>query len=223
MKRLSLILIALFFLMNVWCIQALNGSEIGFGQIIKLPQPKFDGGISIEKALKERRSIRTYKPVPLSVETVSQLLWAAQGISEPSKGLRTAPSAEASYLVEVYLITGDIIGIAPGMYKYQPRGHEIKQISQGDIKERLYNVVGQAPIKNAAALLVFTGYPKRSVNPGWMYLEVGHAAQNVLLQSVSLDLGAVVMAGFRPEEVKKVLGLPDDELPIYILPVGKRM
>lgn len=223
MKRLSLSLVLLFFFINVWCVAGLNGSEIGFSPIIKLPQPKFDGNLSVEKALKERRSIRTYKPDPLLAETVSQLLWAAQGITEPSKGLRTAPSAEASYLLEVYLIASNVIGVVPGLYKYQPQGHEIKQISEGDIKERLYNVVGQAPIKGAPALLVLTGYPKRSVNPAWMYLEAGHAAQNVLLQAVSLNLGTVVMTGFRPEEVKKVLGLPDDELPIYILPVGKRM
>jgi len=204
-----------------WVMVLLNSADIAHAQTITLPQPQCDGNVSVEKALKERRSIRTYKPDSLSIGTISQLLWAAQGITEPSRGLRTAPSARASYFIEVYVIAGSITGIAPGMYKYYPREHAIKLVSAGDIKDRLYTAVGQNPIRSAPAALLFTGHSTRSTNPAWMYLEVGHAAQNVFLQSVALHLGTVVMAGFTPENVKKVLNLPGDELPVYIMPVGK--
>ena len=66
------------------------------GQVIKLPQPKTDGPLSVEKALSERRTVRSYKEEPLTLAEVSQILWAAQGITEPRRGLRTAPSARAS-------------------------------------------------------------------------------------------------------------------------------
>jgi len=223
MKKISIGLIVLISVMTVGSIVGLISSGIVYAQTIKLPQPTFDSSTSVEKALKERRSIRAYKSESLSIETISQLLWAAQGITEPSRGLRTAPSARASYFIEIYLVAGNVTGIAPGMYKYQPRTHEITLVSPGNIKDILYTAVGQNPIKSAPAALLFTGHSTRSTNPAWMYLEVGHAAQNVFLQAVSLNLGTVVMAGFRPEEVKKVLKIPGDEMPVYVMPVGKKM
>ncbi len=189
---------------------------------IKLPTPKYDGSVSVEKALLERRSIRTYKDEPLTLSDVSQILWAAQGITDPKTGYRTAPSAQALYLLEVYLISGNVTGLPMGIYKYQPQGHELVKIAEGDFKTKLVQGVGQAPIKNAPAVLVFSGMSERSTNPNWMYLEAGHAAQNVYLQAVSLKLGTVVMAGFKDEDVRKALNLSPKEQPIYIMPVGKK-
>jgi len=189
---------------------------------IKLPAPKYDGAVSVEKALLERRSIRKYRDEPLTLTEVSQILWSAQGITEPKSGKRTAPSAMALYLLEVYLISGNVTGLHMGIYKYQPQGHELVKIAEGDFKSKLFQGVGQAPIKNAPAVLVFSGMSERSTNPNWMYLEAGHAAQNVYLQAVSLKLGTVVMAGFKDEEVRKALNMSPKEQPIYIMPIGKK-
>ena len=190
--------------------------------VIRLPQPVYDGKISVEKALKERRSVRTYKAEPLTIGDLSQILWAAQGVTEAKRGLRTAPSAKAVYLLEVYVISGNVTGLTPGLYKYRPVKHELLKVAEGDVKGRLYSAAGQAPINSAPAALVIAGHSRKSSNPGWIYLEAGHAAQNVYLEAVSLDLGTVTMAGFKPEEVRKALGLSDEEQPIYIMPIGKK-
>lgn len=189
---------------------------------IKLPEPKYYSDVSVETALKERRSIRTYKDEPLTLADVSQILWSAQGITEPKTGHRTAPSAMALYLLQVYLISGNVTDLPMGMYKYQSEGHELVKVVEGDIKAKLHKAAGQAPIKNAPAVLVITGSTERSKDPNWMYLEAGHSAQNVYLQGVSLKIGTVVMAGFKPEEVRKALNLPKSEQPIYIMPFGRK-
>jgi len=181
-----------------------------------------DGSISIEKALSERRTVRSYSDKPLSLADISQILWAAQGITEPKRGLRTAPSAQASYLMKVYILTGKVADLTMGMYQYQPKGHKLIKIADGDIKTNLYDVVPQKPINNAPAAIVITGLSNKAKNPYWIYLEAGHIAQNICLEAVSRNVGTVTMAGFKPEEVKKALKLPDNEQPAYIMPIGKR-
>jgi len=159
----------------------------------------------------------------LSLAEISQILWAAQGITEPTKGLRTAPSAGAQYFLEIYVLPGNVTGLSTGMFKYHPQGHELVRIAEGDKKADLFKAVGQAPIKNAPVALVITGLSEKAQQrPTRMYLEGGHAAQNIYLQAVSLKLGTVVMGGFKEEEVRKALNLPEKEQPIYIMPVGKK-
>ena len=190
--------------------------------IVDLPPPVLDGSISVEKALSERRSVRAYSDKSLSLGDISQILWAAQGITEPKRGLRTAPSAQASYLLKIYILTGKVGDLSMGLYQYQPQGHKLVKIADGDIKTNLYNAAPQNPIKNAPAAIVITGLSSKVKNPFWIYLEAGHVAQNICLQAVSLNIGTVTMAGFKPEEVKKALKLPDNEQPVYIMPIGKK-
>jgi SagB-type dehydrogenase family enzyme len=196
--------------------------EKSSGEAFKLPPPRYESEVSIEKALLERRSIRSYKEEPLTLPELSQILWAAQGITEPKRGLRTAPSPRAVYLLEVYVLPGNVTNLPVGMYKYQPQGHELVKIADGDKKAELFKAVGQAPIKNAPLALVITGLSEKTQNPAWVYLEAGHVAENVYLQSVSLKLGTVAMAGFKEDEVRKVLNLPKKERVIYIMPIGKK-
>jgi len=190
--------------------------------LMKLPAPMLDGQVSVEKALSERRSIRTYKDEPLSLAEVSQILWAAQGVSDSASGKRTAPSARAMYFLDVYLISGNVKDLPPGMYRYHPGGHQLERTMEGDAKAKLFEAAGQASIKSAPAALVITGQSDRSTDPNWMYLEAGHAAQNVYLQGVALGIGTVVMAGFKPDEVKKAMSLPENHTVIYIMPLGKK-
>jgi SagB-type dehydrogenase family enzyme len=202
--------------------QSLLAQDKSRGEAVKLPPPRYDSEVSIEKALLERRSIRSYKEEPLSLTELSQILWAAQGITEPKKGLRTAPSARALFLIEVYVLPGNVTNLPTGVYKYQPQGHDLIKIADGDKKAELFKAVGQPSIKNAPAVLVFSGLSDKTQRPAWMYLEAGHAAQNVYLQAVSLKLGAVVMGGFKDEDVRKVLNLSEKEQPLHIMPIGKK-
>jgi SagB-type dehydrogenase family enzyme len=192
------------------------------GEAFKLPPPRYESEVSVEKALRERRSIRSYKEEPLTPNELSQILWAAQGITEPNKGLRTAPSARALFLIEVYVLPGNVKNLTIGAYKYQPQDHELFKIAEGDKKTELFKAVGQAAIKNAPAVLVFSGLSEKTQRPAWMYLEAGHAAQNVYLQAVSLKMGGVVMGGFKDEDVRKVLNLSEKQQPLYIMPIGKK-
>ncbi len=192
------------------------------GAQIKLPEPKYDGAVSVEKALKERRTVRAYKDAPLSMGDVSQILWSAQGITEPGRGLRTAPSARAQYFLTVYLFAGDVTGLKPGMYRYIPAGHMLELVAEGDMKGKLYKAAGQSGIQKAPAALVIAGAKDRAKNESWMYLEAGHAAQNIYLQGVSLGIGTVVMAGFDPDATGKAVNLPANEKVLYIMPIGKK-
>jgi len=196
--------------------------------IITLPEPKYKSEISIEKALLERRSIRDYKDKALTLAEVSQLLWAAQGITDP-RGFRTAPSAGALYPLELYVVVGNVIDLPKGIYKYDPHKHELVKTVEGDKRTELCNAALRQPwVKKAAASLVFcaiykritTKYGERGIR--YVHMEVGHAAQNVHLQAVSLNLGTVVIGAFNDDGVKKVINMPKDETPLYIMPVGKR-
>ncbi len=193
------------------------------GASIKLPPPALDGTFSVEKALAERRSTRSFKAEPLSMAEVSQILWSAQGITDPAKGLRTTPSPKSAYLLQVYLVAANVTGLPAGLYQYQPKGHTLSKMAEGDKRGDLLKVVAQPALNNAPAALIISGMPERSTpNPAWIYLEAGHAAENVYLQATALKLGTVSMAGFKPEDAKRALSLPEKEQPIYIMPFGKK-
>jgi SagB-type dehydrogenase family enzyme len=206
------------------CLQGASvlAQEKSKGDTVKLPSPVYDSTVSIEKALADRRSIRSYREEPLTLNELSQILWAAQGITEPTKGLRTAPSPRAAYLLQVYVLPGNVTNLSMGIYQYRPQGHELIKMADGDKKAELFKAAGQAPIKNAPVALVITGLSEKTQNPAWIYLEAGHAAENVYLQAVSLKLGTVAMAGFKEDEVRKALNLPEKERVLYIMPVGKK-
>jgi SagB-type dehydrogenase family enzyme len=194
---------------------------------IVLPAPKLDGGISVEMALRKRRSIRDYADEPLTLSDVSQLLWAAQGISGPS-GERTAASAGALYPLEVYLVVGNVNGIPAGVYRYQPRRHALAGMVAGDRRAKLAAAaLSQNFIEEAAVDVVIAAVYERTTGTygrrGEIYVheEVGHAGQNIHLQAVSLGLGTVVVGAFDDDKVKKILNMPPNERPFYIMPVGR--
>jgi SagB-type dehydrogenase family enzyme len=196
-------------------------------EIIKLPEPKYDSQTSFERALQQRRSIRDYLDEPLTLAEVSQLLWAAQGVTDPH-GYRTAPSAGALYPLEVYLVAGQVSDLAKGVYKYRPQPHELIKLAEGDQRRALASAaLGQSCVANGSVVIVITAvyartmkkYRQRGIQ--YVHIEVGHAAQNVYLQTVSLYLGTVIVGAFSDDAVKKVLNLPDEEQPLCIMPVGR--
>ncbi len=195
---------------------------------IKLPEPKYDSGTSVEQALLERRSVREYKDEPMRLTEVSQILWAAQGISDPIRGFRTAPSAGALYPLDVYVVIGNVEGVAKGVYKYEPNEHELVKIRNGNVRDEMaVAALGQTWVGEGAIIIVFSAVYERTTQKygdrgiRYVHMEVGHAAQNVYLQAVSLNLGTAVVGAFEDEEVRKILNMSDVEHPLYIVPVGK--
>ncbi len=195
---------------------------------IKLPEPKYNSDVSLEQSLVKRRSVRDYTGEVLTLEEVSQLLWAAQGTTS-ARGFRTAPSAGALYPLELYLIVGDVQDLATGIYLYKPKKHELVMIAGKDVRQQLAGAaLGQSSVKNGAIDLVFTAvyqritrkYGDRGIK--YVHMEIGHAAQNVCLQATAMNLGVVTIGAFDDQKVSKILNLPKDEEPLYIIPIGKR-
>ena len=175
-----------------------------------------------------RRSTREYTDGSLSLQEVSQLLWAAQGITDV-RGFRTAPSAGALYPLEVYIVVGDVETLTKGVYQYRPQEHNLKKILHGDKREELSAAaLGQESVKNAALNIVFTAFYERTTakygdrGVRYVHMEVGHSAQNVYLQATALDLGTVTIGAFFDEQVIEVLNLSEKEQPLYIMPIGKK-
>jgi len=188
----------------------------------RLPQPDRKGKMTVEAALAARRSIRRYAPAELTEEQISQLCWAAAGITEPGRGLRTAPSAGALYPLEIYLVT------AKGAFRYQSRGHLLLGHVDGDLRRKLQSAALEQDFVGAApACFVIAAVEKRcAVKYGqraWRYclLEAGHVAQNIHLQATALSLGSVPVGAFEDRRVAEVMRLPADQRPIYLIPVGR--
>ena len=139
MKKWAMIasMVGLAFLLMI-VIAVCESSSQEATDVIKLPQPRTDGGISVEKALLERRSIRSFSDEALTLDEVSSLCWAAQGVTD-DKGHRTSPSAMATYPLEVYLLAGNVTGLPSGVYHYSPQGHNLTTIFLGNKIPELFN------------------------------------------------------------------------------------
>lgn len=199
------------------------------GKIIKLPDPTYNSKISIEKALKERRSTRTFRDIPLSISELSQLLWAGQGINDNINKFRTYPSAGALYPLELYVIINKVQNLEKGFYYYDPYKHAVIKIFEKNILPELTKAaLNQEFIKESAIVFIYTAnkskttsrYGERGLR--YIFMEAGHAAQNIYLQAVTYNIGLVVIGAFKDNEVKQILNLKDDEIPLYIIPAGKK-
>jgi SagB-type dehydrogenase family enzyme len=187
-----------------------------------LPAPSLEGRLSLEETLAARRSLREYQDEPLSLQETGQLLWASQGITDPA-GYRTAPSAGGLYPLEIYLATGE------GVFQYDPAAHSLRIVKEGDSRPDLYEAaVRQESVLKAPAVFVITAVFERTGQkygetrgPRYVYMEVGHAAQNLLLQAVALELGGVPIGAFHEAWVQEILSLPENHVPVYLIPVGR--
>jgi SagB-type dehydrogenase family enzyme len=196
-------------------------------EAISLPQPRRDSEMSIEHALLLRRTVRDFHKTPVALTDLSQILWAAQGITDP-EGYRTAPSAGALYPLELYVVAGAVSGLNAGFYQYSPGQHQLIGLASEDLRARLADAaLGQSWIADSAFVLVFAAVADRTTHKygqramRYIHLEVGHAAQNALLQAVALNLGAAEVGAFDDEDVHALLRLPEDQQVLYLIPVGK--
>jgi SagB-type dehydrogenase family enzyme len=191
----------------------------GGDMVITLPEPEFTNQ-SIEECMKNRRSIRSFKNQALSLNELSNILWAAQGITKEETGFRTAPSAGATYPLYIYFAT------EKGLFVYLPKDHAIKKIKDKDLRKKIAQAaLDQMFIADAGMVIVITAifenttwrYKERGVR--YVHIEVGHCAQNIHLEAVALGLGSVPIGAYDDNEVKELLEL-DQEEPLYIIPVG---
>lgn len=197
---------------------------------VSLPKPSLSSRTSIEAAMQTRRSRRDFTGDSLNIKQVGQMLWAAQGVTTDWGG-RTAPSAKSAYPLTVYLMANKVIDLAPGIYQYLPGDreavHKIQLIKQGDLHAALGAAIGQNAAANPPALIIIAADMAKMAkafdgkkNDNNVYLEVGHAAQNMYLQAESLGLGMVTMAGFDGTKVAVAAGIPSNEVIIYAIPFG---
>ena len=226
------------------CYNRTSASEGSGGVLIKtenaqltyiLPSPVTEGNVGVEEALANRRSRRRFQNRELSAEQLSQILWAAYGISEPIPGnpqlrggLRTSPSAGALYPLEIYAVVGNVAGIEAGVYKYVSEEHKIIRTIDKDIRGELSEAaLGQAMVRDASVTVVYSAvfsritarYGERG-RERYVFIELGHSAQNIYLQAEALGLGTCAIGAFTDGSVSELLKLPTEEQPLYLMPIG---
>jgi len=202
------------------------GQQDKEGKKVRLPQPRTKGKMSLEEAIARRRSRRALKDEALTLEQVSQLLWAAQGITDRARGFRAAPSAGATYPLEIYLVVGKVEKLEPGVYHYSPHDHSLTLHKGGDVRKALCRAaLGQRFIETAPVTIAIAAVERRTAArygaraKRYILIEVGHVGQNIYLQAEALNLGTVAVGAYHDEEVQRVLDL---DLPVYyLMPVGK--
>ena len=194
---------------------------------VQLPTPVKDGTFSVEAALQARRSVRSYADQALALKEVGQLLWAAQGTTS-ARGFRTAPSAGALYPLELFIVVGNVSGLPAGVYRYHPNTHTLNQTTGGDLRDELSQAaLRQRSLAEAPMVLVISAVYERTTakyrDRGMRYvlMEAGHAAQNIYLQAVPLDIGTVVIGAFKDQQVQSLLNCQSNERPLYLMPLGK--
>jgi SagB-type dehydrogenase family enzyme len=197
---------------------------------IQLPNPDLRSSNSLEAVLKNRRTRRDFQDKELTLKQVSQMLWAAQGVTVDWGG-RTTPSAKSTYPLSVFLLASKVQGLEAGEYQYLPGDrtpiHALKPIKNVDLQKALYETLNESSFKTAPAVLVITGsMGKMSEAYGGIphdkevYLEAGHAAQNLYLEAESLHLGMVTISSFSVPKIKDLVTIPETDTIIYLIPFG---
>lgn len=189
--------------------------------LMDLPAPSATGKVPLEKAIARRRSVRAYTSEALTAREMAQLCWAGQGITEPREGLRAAPSAGALYPIELFVATADGVG------HYRPRDHTLAAHLDEDVRPRLQRAsLDQEMISQAAACFAIAAVVSRVASrygefaEEYTLIEVGHVAQNMLLEAEALGLAGVPVGAFDEKKIAAVLDLPRNHRVFYLLPIG---
>ena len=196
-------------------------------QIVSLPKPDVTGKVTLEKALATRRSVREYAPGALTLPEVSQILWAAHGITGPG-GKRTTPSARAVYPLQVWLVAHDVTGLPPGIYRYVPQDHALAAVAGDGTRAALLAACGQPCVEQARAIVAVVGDSAlaadkfRTNGARWLSMEAGFVVQNVYLEATALGLGTVMVGGFDATAARPALGAPAGWDVLALMPIGRR-
>ena len=194
---------------------------------VNLPEPVLVGDVSVEAAMQKRRSVREFGRKTVTLEQVSQLAWAAQGVTGPKPYKRAAPSAGGRCPLELYVLVGEIAGIEPGLYRYLAQEHILELVRSDDLRQEVgRSAAGQTWLADAPVVFLFTAVYERTTSKygqrgfRYVHMDVAFAAENLHLQAVALDLGTVVMGACTDTLVSQAIGLPNEEQPLLIMPVG---
>lgn len=194
----------------------------GQAAVRPLPKPVTTGGMALNEALARRRSCRAFTDTPVTLQQISQVCWAAQGVTEPVKGLRTAPAAMALYAVRLFVVD------RAGMAEYLPKEHALRTVRDGDLLPAARALalnpatLGEPPVVlllciDPAALQARAGAKAER----FALLEAGHVTQNILLQVTALGLASVPVGGVDEAKASEALRLPEGVRAVYAMPVGK--
>lgn len=223
-----------FLLLNSWILSFGQDTEkinkIYAGEkMIKLPRPNYRG-MTLEEALNKRRSVRSYSQKVLTLSQLSQLLFAAQGMTGEIYGhpLRSAPSAGALYPIEVYVVLNNVEGLSQGIYHYKVQDHALELLKEGDFRRGISKAgLGQNMLGEANVVFVLSAVFERTQSKygerglRYIYMEAGHISQNISLQAVSLGLGSVSVGAFLDDQANQLIGLDGrKESVIYLHAVG---
>jgi len=195
----------------------------------KLPLPT-EGGMILEQAIAERRSIRSFSDQALTLKQISRILQSADGITH-SRGdykMRSAPSGGALYPVDLYLFAFDVEDLSPGLYHYQVSDSSLELVKEGDFKDKLYTAANEQDIADRGRIsIVMTARFDRSTRKyadrgyRYTYMESGAICQNIYLQATALGLGTTVVGAFNDDALNRLLGIDGvDEAALLIMPIG---
>ncbi|MCS7114950.1 MAG: SagB/ThcOx family dehydrogenase [Nitrososphaerota archaeon] len=234
------IVLAVSIMVYVWHITAPKESEritdapILLEDRVFLPLPRRVSELTVEEAILLRRSIREYADEPANLSDLAMILWAAYGITEPEQGLRAAPSAGATYPLEIYVVIGErgvrsLEGfLGEGVYRYEPHSHSLILVKRGDYRKGLMDAaLGQSWVGKAPLSIVICAVFERTTRVygergriRYVPMEAGHAGQNVYLMATALRYGTVVVGAFYDDPVAEMVGARPEEKPLYIIPIG---
>jgi SagB-type dehydrogenase family enzyme len=197
---------------------------------VKLPRPKDRAGPSLWTAMGTRRSRRNYAPVPLKEEELSQLLWAAAGVTDEVHGLplRTVPSAGGLYPIELYVVVNKVHGIPQGVYHYFPPDHTLQLLRKGDYSNAIaHAALDQKMAAMAGAVFIMTAVVERATWKyrqrayRYIYLDAGHIGQNLALAAEAIGLGSCAIGALYDDEVNDLVGADgEEETVVYLTSVG---
>jgi SagB-type dehydrogenase family enzyme len=185
--------------------------------------------MSVEEAIWKRRSVRNYLRKPITLGQLSQVLWAAQGVTDRQSGYRAAPSPGAKYTLEIYVFTreGGVAELPSGVYHYEPYTHRITRVKTGDYTSSLQSAAGgQEQVGQAAAIIAATGvFARATVKYGergiqYAIQESGSTAENIYIESTALRLGTVMIGAFDDDQVSQLIGTTKGEKPLFLMPLG---
>jgi len=201
-------------------------------EVIALPEPNRSVGKFIWDVLSGRRSIRNYARTPLSMDELSQLLWAIQGVTARAGrlALRTVPSAGTLYPIETYIVVNRVRDLEAGVYHYSVLQHGLEVVRKGDLSAAIAKAgLGQEMLQDANIVFIWTAIVNRSK---WKYMErayryiymdAGHICQNAYIAAEAMGLGCCSVGAFFDSEVDPIIGIDgEDEITVYLCAIGKR-
>jgi SagB-type dehydrogenase family enzyme len=196
------------------------------GTVLQLPAPADSSKMTVNEAIDMRRSHREFTDGTVSLPHLSGILHAASGITSDA-GFRAAPSAGATYPMTVYVVAENVDELEPGIYEFDPVSASLQLQKPGEYLSELAEAAwGQSFISEAPLAIVMSAefrittrvYGDRGVT--YVHMEAGHMSQNVYLYATSMGMGTVAVGAFDDESVSTLLDLPEEEIPLYVMPVG---